>query len=434
MTHKRSICFIPSGEMLRLHPVSHWLRRYEEFTQRVPGEIVLPAVGFSGPLFNSAVHPTPIVFSRSNLLPDWIRSARDEMGEKGVLWGSILMELGFLDNEALWLMDQFGDSLTQACLVNPVVQSIVGDLILELAETGVDGIVLDVTDAYPNSTSAGRVGYLLHCYCDACTDALRLKGFKESKEIFSREPLLGRLMLRSDDDGVAHIDPPQEWLDSRDSNALIALAVARKFVSEDAEGLQSAAARLLAYLRARVEVTAEAIRSILSAARSANKRTALVLGDYKADLSQLVTLPALDSAKSADEYWLPFVPERGKLPGEWRAAQFLAGRSTYYFNAFFEVVEKAPRRLVLGGPEEFLRELLQASKSLMNNKLGPGAAYTAEKLAQFEGFVGVPLSQDDHIEIVEQLASAATGDVLPPALLDRFRIETSNQAAVSQAG
>jgi hypothetical protein len=79
------------------------------------------------------------------------------MGEKGVLWGSILMELGFLDNEALWLMDQFGDSLTQACLVNPVVQSIVGDLILELAETGVDGIVLDVTDAYPNSTSAGRV-------------------------------------------------------------------------------------------------------------------------------------------------------------------------------------------------------------------------------------------------------------------------------------
>jgi len=90
-------------------------------------------------------------------------------------------------------------------------------------------------------------------------------------------------------------------------------------------------------------------------------------------------------------------------------------------------VEKADVWFVRNGPEVYLQSLLRTSKNLMNNRFTAGGAYTAENLAQFDGFAGVPLSQNDHFEIVEQLASAATGDVLPPGLLERFRIATSDQ-------
>ncbi|MGW4424853.1 hypothetical protein [Streptosporangium sp. NPDC004631] len=427
MTVKRSICFIPSGEMLRLHPVDHWLRRFAEFTQRNATEIVLPAVGLSGPLFSSAVSPVPKTYDRSNLLPQWIQASREVMGEDAVIWGNIVVELGFMQNEALWLIDQFGDPLSQVCMVNPAVQGIIGDLVTEMLDHGVDGVVLDITDAYPNSSAEGRVGFSMHCYCDYCMDSLRNRGFREPREVFFTEPLLGQLVLNKTDSGVGHIDPPQEWLDSRDTTNLMALAVARQFVNEEADGLQAAALRLLSYMRARVAVTADAVRAVLSPARAASKRTAVVLGDYKADLSQLVTLPALNSAKSADEYWLPFVPDRSKVPGDWRAIQFLAGRSTYYFNAFFEVVEGASLRMVLRGPQDFLGDLLRTSKALMNNYLGAGAVFATGKFEHFEGFAGVPLNQDDHIELVDELTRTITGDVLPPELLERFRIETADR-------
>ena len=56
---KRAVCLIPSGEMLRLKPVKHWLKRFSDFTRRSATEVVLPAVGFSGPLYDSKVHPFP---------------------------------------------------------------------------------------------------------------------------------------------------------------------------------------------------------------------------------------------------------------------------------------------------------------------------------------------------------------------------------------
>ena len=72
-----------------------------------------------------------------------------------------------------------------------------------------------------------------------------------------------------------------------------------------------------------------------------------MLGSAAADLSQMVTLQALDVAKTADEYWLPDAPSRNNTPGEWQAIQFLSGRSTYSINAFFELVEEASYRFNL---------------------------------------------------------------------------------------
>lgn len=423
----RRICVVPSSEMLRGYSVEHWLQRFEEFSQRSANEMVLPAIGFSGPLYDSVVHPVPKTFARQNLLKNWISSARDSLPDDGLVWASIIMDFGFLGNEAVFLVDQYGDALSQACLCHPTMQDILRTIIGELAELGVDGIVLDVTDAYPNSTGPDREGFLLHCFCDYCVKELKQRGFREPRSAFAREPSPARFVLRKGETGTAHIDPPHDWLEGRYSDELVNVAVARKFASGEPDELQAEASRLLLYMRARVHATADAVRRVLQAASVAEKRSAVVLGDYKADLSQLVTLPALAQAKSADEYWLPFAPDKEALPGDWRAVQFLGSRSTYYTNRFFEVVEKASETLVRHGVEAFLQELLKTSKGLMSNEFTAGGAYTAESLSQFEGFAGVPLNQEDHINIVDQLTSAATGDVLPPTVLERFRIATADR-------
>lgn len=421
-----AFCLLPSGEMLRLRPTTHWLKRFSDFTRRSANEIALPAVGFSGPLYDSKVHPFPPTFSPKDLLPNWVKQARDSLGEHSCVWGLINIDGGFLDNEALWLRDQYGIELPQMCLVNPVCQEILMEFIREILECGVDGIVIDLTDAYPNSGASGFAGISAHCFCEYCFEGLRLKGFNEPKEAFVGERGLLRLVLRIDSDGTAHIDPPHDWIDNRNSSALITLSLARKFVEGDRALLEADATRLLNYLRARVELTADTIRSIFSAARESHKRSAVILGSSSADLTQMVTLQALDAAKAADEYWLPDAPSRKTAPGEWTAIQFLAARSTYNFNAFFEVLEDANSR-IRAGTDRFLQMLLITSRRLIGNALSPGAAYTVEKLNQYDGFVGIPLGQEEHSQIVDRVAREMTGDVLPSELLDKLRISNPDK-------
>jgi len=426
--NKRAILDLPSYELLRLKPVGHWIERFKSFTRRNPTEVALPGVGFAGPLYDSSVHPYPEKLESSNLLPVWVHDAREGLGEGAVVWASILVECGFLDNQSLWLRTQYGQELEQVCLVNPVVQAILKHFVTEIIESaGVDGIVLDVTDAYPNSGAKGMTGINGTCFCEFCKEALKLKGFDEPVEAFIGDQGLLRFVLRVGDEGAAHIDPTQEWIDQRDARALIAVAKSRGFVSGDT--LDAEATRLLRYFAARVQMTADCIRSVFTACRDAGKRSAVILGSADADLSQLVTLQALDRAKAADEYWLPDAPQRARNSTGAQAVQFLAGRSTYMFNAFFEGVEKGDERVLLMGPQEFLARLLNTSKTLMANQLSPGSVFTVGLLDQYAGFAGVPFHKEDHLEVVTRLFREVTGQVLPDSILKSFQIANPDRRA-----
>ncbi|MGB2568406.1 hypothetical protein ACPFP2_08150 [Micromonospora citrea] len=419
---KRAIAHIPSAEMLRLKPVEYWLGRFPDFVRRSATEIVLPAVGTFGPSFESEVHPIPPALRGHELLPDWVRQARDLLGDEGAIWANIIIDGQFLDNSAIWQKNQYDQEFAQVCITHPTVQRILHQMISEILEHGVDGVVLDLTDAYPNSGSDSYAGLSAHCFCAYCMDAMRLKGFRESKDAFIGDDSILRLALRVEDDGTAYVDTPQSWIDHRNADALVSLALARRIVSGDSQQLTAEAMRLLAYLRARVQVTAEAVRAVLAPCRDKGKRTAVILGSADCDWSSMVTLEALHTAKSASEYWLPDSPDPQLVAAGEQIVQFLATRSTYGFNRFFETVEDADKRIVLFGIDEFLKNLMSTSKRLMGNKLSAGAAYVVEHLPEFAGFVGIPLGQQDHLDIVEQLTHSVTGVVLPQELLMKFRI------------
>jgi len=428
---KRAACVISSGFMLTMHPVKHWIDRFRESTRRSPTEIVLPGVGYNGPTYDSSIHAHPPFLRHNYLLPDWIREAREQLGEDAVIWVSIHPDLGFMHNESLWLRNQYFDVLQQSCINNPVTRSVIHDFMDEISEAGgINGITFDVTDAYPNSGAAGYQGLMSHCFCDFCTRDMREHGFKDPPSVFVGDKGIQRLVLNIDMEtgGTAHIDPPQSWIDQRDVQSLMAFSLARGFVSHTDSHLEREAAKLLQYLDARTKVTAEAVRSVLNKCRENNIRSAVILSSASIDMSQMVNLAALDRVKAADEYWLPDAPDKTALPGDWQALQFLSSRSSYYINAFFEFVEQADENAIQAGPERFLQLLLDRSKSLRGNKLGIGAAYVVDKLKQYAGFAGVPFRSDDHLAIVSRLSQEVTGTVLPREVLDSFRIGTADES------
>lgn len=424
---KKAVCYLPSAEMLRVYPVKHWLDRFKEYARRTPTEVVLPAVGFRGPHYDSSVHPFPTTLDSKYLLPDWTREVRHELGQSVSIWASVLVECSFFENEALWIKNQYGSDIDQLCISNPVAQEVLKDFVHEILTLGgIEGIVLDITDAYPNSGATGVLGVSTTCFCDHCVRALRAKGFREPTEVFFGEFGLTRFVLKVTETGAEHIDPSQDWIDQRDARSLVSVAMARGFVSDlERNQLEAEAVRLLQYLDARVKVTADSVREIFQPAKSKGARTAVVIGSHAADMTQMVTLSALERAKAADEFWLPDAPHKDTLPEGWVALQFLAGRSSYYSNGFFEVVEKAQDFVHTLGAQRFLEILLNTSRRLKHNKLSAGGAYISEKLPQYDGFVGIPLGTEDHLLIVKRLASEVTGSVLPQEILNQFRIESA---------
>lgn len=416
----RAVCMIASGRMLGVGDVRHWLAKFREYSRRVPSDIVLPAVGFAGPWYDSDVHPAQP--SSAGLLPDWIRQARDS-NPSAVIWASIIFDFSFLGNEALWLRNQYDDDLAQACATNPATQAVLGELCSEVLNLGVDGIVLDVTDAVPNAGSEQYVEVSAHCFCMHCMDALRRESFPTDRTEYMGSSSLLRFVLRHDDDGTAHIDPPHVWIEQLNATGLIAHARNRRFIHEDDDDL-AGARRCLEYFRARATVMAENLRTICQPMRQAQRRSALILGSHAADLSQMTTLDSLVSAQAADEYWLPDLgsPVPGGSASSASTLQFLSSRATYNVNSFFEVVETSAQLLRLGGAQTLIERLFQTSKRLMSNKLSPGAAYVSETLAQYSGFVGIPLGENDHLDIVRQAAAEVKIPTLSDDVLDALRI------------
>lgn len=435
---KRALLHIPHTEMLALKPIDAWVQAFasEKFARTLPTEIILPAVGLGGPSFQSEIHPYPRYIEppkdtktgkhiRSfELLPDWIHQCRVINPEIRV-WAFVNPVYAFLDGEYTRLLDQHGITLdNNMCITNEVIQKMTDIFVDELVGMGIDGIVFDLTDIYPQSGSNMVVGIQNTCFCPYCLDALAAEGFKQGIDVFvgSQNPF--RLVLRVDEDGTAHIPVNIEWTPDH----LVKYSLARGFVKDDNEQTQRDAKLLMSYIQARARVVAQSVKRLTRRATELEKKNAVILGDKNLDLTTMTDIRTLHSQGAADEFWSPEVERKYVLEQNVQACVYLWSRATYSINAFFEVFEKANRLLALTGADQFLQLLLARSKRLLGNTLAPGNVFTAEMASEFKGYVGIPLSENDHAELVNALSKRATGQILPPEILDAFRITTPTGA------
>ncbi|MCC6187636.1 MAG: hypothetical protein IT318_01270 [Anaerolineales bacterium] len=432
MLDKRAILHVPHTEMFALKPIDAWVKTFSEdrFSRTVPTEVVLPGVGLGGPSFQSEVHPYPAYleppkdaggkYTRPfNLLPDWIQQCRATKQDM-VIWAFMNPVYAFLAGDHTRVVDQHGITLdNNMCIANQLIQRMTDVFIDEIAAMGVDGFVFDLTDIYPQSGSNMLAkGTQNTCFCPFCLDALESEGFHEGAELFVGATNPFRLVLRVDSDGIAHIPIDLDWPAAH----LVKMSIARGFVTDGDEKLQQDAETLMSYVRARSRVVAQAIRRLGQRAREQQKRVAVILGDAQLDLTTMGEMKTIQRYEAADEFWAPQVDRKYVLQQKVNVCAYLWARGTYSVNAFFETFEQADTILALQGVNVFLERLLARSKRLLGNSLTPGNVFSVKMADEFQGFVGIPLGQTDHAELVNILSKRATGQILPPEVLEAFRI------------
>lgn len=425
----RTVLDIGGAYMLKTASVSKWHERFTRYARRTPTEICLPAIGWAGPFFDSSVQPPPAFLETSDPLRRWVSDARDLLGSKGTIWAKVMIDGGFLKHSHLFLKNQFGMHLSQVCLANPTVQSVMEVLISEIFDRGVDGIVFDVTDCYPNSNSTALNDVSIHCFCGFCQDQMRTAGFPLEAGEFIGPSSLMRVVLRSSETGTSHIDPSGEVIKLRDATALLEQARVRDFVDASDEEALRAAERALEYCDARASVTASGVRALGRAVRAHDRRAAAILGSVNFDQSQQVTLDHLSADPAVDEVWVDDAAESmgDALP----LLCYMASRSSYYLNDFFELLEKPDELLGVVGMDGFLRRLQESlNRASRMNELSPASVFVGGLSPQYQGVVGVPVFQDEHLELVESLTRDVTGQGLPREVLDMFRL-AAGPAAVS---
>jgi hypothetical protein len=381
---RRAILHIPDSKMLENYPVSYWVAKFADLSRHPPTEISLPAVDYRGLNYESRIGLPSQALGRENTLPDWTRHFRELIGGDSIVWASVLTSLPFFSVESIMAMDQYGRTMdNNMCISNKVVKTIFSVLMEEISSLGLSGVSFDITDLYPNTTSAGLAGIQNTCFCEYCLGRLERAGWEGTATHFMGDGNISRLVLKETETGAAHIDPRHEIISNRDVQTLIEIAKAREFVAKE-EDVVGDAELLLTYLACRAKATAVAMREIGNVAKEYGMRTAIIMGSQDYDLSQASDLAAMVEENTVDEYWIPSVREEYAVESGASLIQFLGERSTYFYNYFFESVHRW-----LGERDALVA---RAARTVVNSTaLDPENVFVSNISEAYVGFAGVPL-------------------------------------------
>lgn len=438
MSDLRAVCLIPGVECLVHHDIGHWVSLFESRSEHTMTDLVLPAISMTGASYKSKYAPPVAGLADDKTLRHWVEAARNELG--GVCnWALIDMQLAKLGQDMISLRDQWNQPFSDSCcIVNPQVQSILQSIFAEVRQLGVDGVVLDITDIFPNSTSgryparktetSTRQPIQNTCFCKHCLKALERNGWTAGAENFtSIERNISRFVLlpTNKPDGGANPNTVEDlWLDTLDGEKLVEFANFRGFIeinsAEERERAITDAVAFIRYLTARSKVTAQAIKMLRAVAIQENLRTAVVLGSALFDQSQSVNLSTLLKLSCADEYWTEsFEPEHlsvGATDSDEAAPillRLMAVRGTYYINTVFEYLDVISRLRTFNDDEPVNRRFVETADSLdRRDQLDTGQCAQISLFAGLKGFVGVPFKTDDLRDLVKRMA--ATGSMAEP--------------------
>lgn len=424
----RAVCYIPGIDCLVYHRTQHWISRFEHRAEKTPTDVVLPAFASAGASYRST-YATPVErLGDQNTLPHWMEQTRDLLAGAKV-WASITVTLPSLSNEMNALRDQWEQPMSDACIVNPHVQEILSSIFHELSEIGVGAVALDMTDAFPNSTSArfpkredGSRPLQNSCFCTYCLDTLRRATTWEdgAKPFQSWDRSLSRFVLKSataPSDGASWNEVNDLWLANLDGGALAAFADATGFTNDEVDGGRKDAVTLLRYLSARAKITALTAKRLHESAAKEGLETAIVLGSSSYDMSQNVNLRTLVEHSAADEYWAPSFSPSQQEEGGPVLLRFLATRGSYYLNALFENLDLVTQSRTPEQSDPHYQQLLKNAMALSNrDEFQKGQCAQVELYRGLSGFVGIPFGENDFIDLID--AKAEDGSLAGPVRSD----------------
>jgi hypothetical protein len=413
----RAVCIIPATECLIYHDIEYWITIFENLSGRMPTDIVFPGFVEAGPSYVSEFGTISSRQGGRNTLGEWISTAKNIVKDV-TTWTAVHPTIPTLSNQLIALRDQWDVEMSEACIVNPTVQTILKKICKEVRDIGAEGVMFDLTDIFPNSTSwrypsrKDKSRPLQNtCFCRYCNEALRREAkWTEGSSPFRKfERSPARFVLLPSANGATPIDIRDSWLEKLDASELVEFAEARGFIeSEDEDGRQDAL-KLLRYVTGRSQITALAVKRLCAGASEAGLRTSAALGSPSYDLSTHTNVTTLIAQHCADEYWVPsFEPSHLETKGA-VLLRLLAARGTYYVNATFGNLSALSNARPNADTTDLMERFVTNAAVLDNlNELQIGQVAQVPLVEGLDGFVGIPFGKSQLIDLITKKSADGT--------------------------
>lgn len=405
----KTIMDIPDSLLLTVVELSNLKGIFKKRLGREPDVVVLPVLGFWGATFQSEYidEYIPQVAQLSNNQNSIIKHdlttlmdlSRNEL-PNAKIYLSLNMAFEFLQSEYTCTYDQYGQSSSQACIVNPSVNSLLKKFINEVVtKFKPDGIVLDLVDINPQSGDHKSKVVKINCFCSHCEEQLR--PFSISKQDFIASPNALNLVLQPTQTGVTFISIDPKWKTAE----LIVASKSKNIYDENMKDNETIwANKILSYARARSQVTANAIANLLKDVPSTVQK-AIILDGSRFEWTSGTSPVAIKGI--VNQVWTQVETFTEKPPEGVEFYHYMFNRARYTLDAFFNILSDRnllSRASVNNAIYLKIREqaLSRALKVIQANQLSLAGLNVAAENPLISGIVGVPLDPVEN-ELLKKL-------------------------------
>lgn len=340
---------IPDSLLLTVADISELTKNFDDRLRRKPDVVVLPVLGFWGASFNSQYidryvpKPTEISSDTSSDtrkkqiikhdLQTLITHTRREL-PSAEIYLSLNMAFEFLQSEYTCTYDQYGQSSSQACIVNPSVNTLLKNFVKEVVKKfNPDGIVLDLVDINPQSGDETTNSIKIHCFCSHCHERLSLYGI--SKEDFINSPNALNLVLKPTQTGMTYMSIDPNWSNPQQ---VIVASKSKKIYDENIvkDFGKIWADQIITYARARSEVTAQAIKNILQVIDDPKVKKAIILDGSRFEWTSGTSPMAIKGI--VDQVWTQVETFTQKPPDGVELYHYMFSRARYTLDNLFNLL------------------------------------------------------------------------------------------------
>lgn len=339
---------IPSVTLTEVASLEEMLLETQRHWQAVVSAIVYPLLWIEGlttsddPLFRAAGSRPGASLNEA---------ARFCKERRIPLWLSLNLDLDPVRSDVVHIKNFFGGRASHACINTPLtlqaIESILRTAHSQLGENAdmVFGLLLPIQNLWP---VAGREGIIdPSCFCAHCTESLQAEDANIMSR-FMKVPSPWNFLLRDTPTGVSHINDFSSSTSPEQLGARVkAHAFYEDFLSEDTEPealdrlVREGCEAVLAYAKARHNITVRALKRIGETARAVLSKDAAVaaaISDLPYDWLAGTFLDLLDTQPPVDELWID-PSNSAEQPRHAPIRRYIFDRGRYVIDGFLDVIE-----------------------------------------------------------------------------------------------
>lgn len=406
----KSILDIPDASLLALYNLEDLVEVFcLNSGVEKPDIISLPIYDEGGAQFDSNFTSRNMSLWQRYSLEKEVKNIRKAYPESKIYF-SINPTLPGIKASHLTCRNQYGGETTGTCIVNPYVQRVILDIVLEASSRfDPDGIIFDLVDLHGQHAGGEGKPVDISCFCRYCKEGMVELKFDPNLLSQRISPL--NLVLRAREKGIRPLSPTPNAQITPEQ--LVDIAIKEEFISKDDEVVRDWAHTIINYIRVRSKVTGMAIGDICQGikAKFPDKRVGGILNSESFDWVGGTDLQGL--AGQVDEVWLDVQDlTKGNVPPNIEILAYAADRARYRIAAFFEFASDRQflhnqlRDLPIEAVIAMVQDRLSQLEAVQN--MSKTFVHSLQGMDFISGFVSIPYDRKFFQRIVQAVRDEIT--------------------------